>query len=57
MMPRVSDVVSKYKEGSGMLKGVVCYRKETQRNGEKNRIDLFWQEMWWGVNDASLHKE
>lgn len=57
MMPTVSDVVSKCKEGSGMLKGVACYRKETQRDGKKNGIDLFWQEMWWGVNDASLHKE
>lgn len=23
----------------------------------KNVVDLFRQEMWWGVNDASLHKE
>ncbi len=52
MMPAVSDVVSKRKEGSGRWKGVACYRKETQRDG-----DLFRQEMWWGVNDASLHKE
>lgn len=54
MMPAVSDVVSKCKEGSGMWKGVAFYRKETQR---KNGIDLFRQEMWWGVNDASLPKE
>jgi len=35
MMPTVRDVVSKYKEGSGMRKGVACYRKETQRDGNK----------------------
>ncbi len=32
-------------------------QKRDTKRWEKNGVDLFRQEMWWGVNDASLHKE
>lgn len=55
MMPAVSVKTQGRKwdvEGGGMLQ-----KRDTKRWEKKDGVDLFRQEMWWGVNDSSLHKE